>query len=302
MERSNIPAFNDWLKLNPFHRLIMVEIILRLRCRWLSLFAGFVICCFVSESSAAEPKITQSQTASGVRFFYLGDLPASPSPTLFFLAADGESTLRDPNFLQCGVELQKAGYLCISIELPGHGGERRDGEPEGLAAWRTRIDAGENPFIEVNARIAAVIDHLVAAEYADPTRLAVCGVSRGGFAALHASATEPRLRCVVLYSPVTNLSALSEFKDVEQTQLMREMDLASIVEKLQERDVWLTIGDHDERVDTDAAVQFARRLSNAAAICKASGRIELQVCPAEGHTTPVGAAQKSAEWIRRRFD
>jgi dienelactone hydrolase len=300
-ERLSILVFNDWPKL-VLGRLTFMEIAPGCNWRGLSLFAGIVACCLVGEAQGVEPTITQSQTSTGVKFFYLGDLPSEPSPTLFFLAADGDSALRDPSFLQCGAELQKAGYFCVSIELPGHGAERRDGEPEGLAAWRVRIDAGENPLKELNARITSVIDHLATANYTDPARLGVCGVSRGGFAALHASAADARLRCVVLYSPVTSLSALLEFQDIEQTKLLRELDLANIIDSLRERDIWLTIGDHDERVDTDAAVQFARRLSDASAIRKAPGRIELRVCPAEGHTTPAGAAQESSKWVRRRLD
>lgn len=273
------------------------------RCNWrrLSFFACLIVWCIAGKIHGLEPTITQSETSTGVKYFYLGDAPSEPSPTLFFLAADGNSTLRDPSFLQCGAELHGAGVFCLSIDLPGHGAESRDGEPQGLAAWRMRIDAGENPLKDLSARITSVIDHLAATKRTDLTRLGVCGVSRGGFAALHASAADPRLRCVVLYSPVTSLPALLEFEDAEPTNLLRELDLASIANSLVQRDIWLTIGDHDERVDTDAAVQFARRVSDAAATLKAPGRVELHVCPADGHTTPAGASQESADWIRHRI-
>lgn len=297
-EKLNIPVFSDWLELG--RNKPMKNTPLR-SWRRLVFFVSLVVCFFAGETHGQEPTITQSETPTGVKFFYLGDAPLKPSPTLFFLAADGDSTLRDPSFLQCGAELQKIGVFCVSVDLPGHGAETRAGEPPGLVAWRARIDAGENPLVDLSARITSVIDHLAATKQTDLTRLGVCGVSRGGLAALHASAADPRLKCVVLYSPVTSLPALLEFEDAEPTKLLRELDLASIADALVQRDIWLTIGDHDERVDTDAAVQFARRVSDAAAMLKVPGRVELHVCPADGHTTPAGAAQESAQWIRHRI-
>ena len=50
-----------------------------------------------------------------------------------------------------------------------------------------------------------------------------------------------------------------------------------------------------------APLALARGLSETAARLNLRGQVELHVLPADGHTTPAGAPQLAADWIRARI-
>lgn len=245
-------------------------------------------------------KIHALETPDGIRFALLGEKPEAPAPTLLVLALDAEQTLMNPVYRRCGNQLAPQGFLCFSVDLPCHGSQCRADEPGGLPGWRKRIDSGDNPMIELSVRLKKVLDYLIDNHYTDPQRVVACGTSRGGFAALHFAAADPRVRCVAAYSPVTDLRALQEFQGV-QSELEQQLRLTNQVAKLVDRDVWIMIGDCDNRVDTDRAIEFARHLSAEAARQKIPGRVELHVCPSSGHHTPVEAEEQSAAWMTRQL-
>lgn len=248
-------------------------------------------------------KVVVRKTQDGVRYGIWGNKPQSPAPTLFVLASTIEGTLGDDHYRQCGALLLRQGYLCVSIDLPCHGREQRIGEPEGLSGWRYRLDRGEPLIDELNQRLGQVLSDLIARGYTDPHRVAACGVSRGGFVALHFAAREPQIRCVAAFCPVTDLARLTEFKGAEQLPAVRSLALRTVASRLADRPVWIVIGDRDERVDTDAAIFFARSVSTESTRQKLPGRLELHVLPEpRGHTTPSGAFELAAAWISRQMD
>jgi dienelactone hydrolase len=148
---------------------------------------------------------------------------------LFILASTIEATLGDPYYRQAGNELASRGYLCVSVDLPCHGQERRPAEPEGLAGWRYRCDHDENVIDDSNQRLRSVLDHLIETGLTDAQRVAACGTSRGGFAALHFAAADPRVKCVAAFAPVTDLSVLHEFRGAEQNPLVARLALVEPV-------------------------------------------------------------------------
>jgi dienelactone hydrolase len=236
-----------------------------------------------------------------VTFGAWGNTPAKPAPTLLVFSGSIESTLGPENegyYRQCGTFLAAKGYLCVSLDLPCHGREQQEGESNGLRGWRERIAAGGQlmePFVD---RARAVLDHLVEQGLADPKRIAACGVSRGGFAALHLAAREPRIVAVAAFAPVTELAALSEFAGTEQLPAVRSLSLSELAPRLVSRPIWLAIGDQDHRVDTDRAIAFARQVSRAAQTARLPGAMELHVLPEPGgHTTSPTLFEKGADWI-----
>lgn len=235
-------------------------------------------------------------TPEGVAFAILGEKPAKPAPTLFVFALDAERTLSSAGYRQAANHLMKRGYLCVSVDLPCHGAQRRQGEPAELQGWRHRIDQGENVMDEFTLRAGQVLDYLVSENYADPNRVAACGTSRGGFSACHFAIADPRVKCVAAYIPVADLADLREFKGAESTPLVRSLSLVEKASDLSGRGVWIAIGDRDERVNTDRSIEFARALSKSA-LTDSPRNIELHVFSVDGHTTPPHAPQLSARWI-----
>jgi dienelactone hydrolase len=248
-----------------------------------------------------EPAQTLS-TRSGVQFGIWPVKPNAASPTLFIFAATMKEALDDPYFRQSGNVLGRGGYLCVSVDLPCHGPQRRPDEPNGLAGWRKRCDRGEDFMEEFTTRARAVLDYLVEQGLTDPKRVAACGTSRGGFAALHFAASEPRVKCVAAFAPVVDLGALTEFMGAEKQPLVRRLDLMSRADDLAGRAYWLIVGDRDERIGTDHVVAFARRVTTCSLAKRGLALVDLHVVSEpRGHTTPVGAPEEAAEWIDRQI-
>ena len=237
-------------------------------------------------------------TGENINFAILGPKPAKPAPTLFIFALDADRTLNSETYRQAGNFLAQRGYLCVSIDLPCHGSQRRKGEAAEIKGWRQRIDAGENVMEEFTQRATKVLDYLIEEQYADPDKVAACGTSRGGFSACHFAMADPRIKCVAAYIPVADLRSISEFNGAETSLLLENISLIRNADKLAGRGVWISIGDRDLRVDTDRAVEFSRALSKSAAN-DPSRNIELRVSSIEGHNTPPDAARESAYWIDR---
>lgn len=258
----------------------------------------------VSAGSAEEAAraVQVLETPGGVRFGIWGNPPKAPAPTLFILANTIEGTLGDAYFRQSGTVLAENGYLCVSIDLPCHGQQRRAEEPAELDGWRFRCEHGEDFVAETNERLRQVLDHLIAAGYTDTARVAACGTSRGGFLALHVAAADARVKCVAAYAPVTDLAVLREFRGAESNALISALALTQQAGALAGRAVWIVIGDQDARVGTEHAVALAHRIEAAARGQGLTNGVELHVEPEpRGHTTPAGASERSAKWIRRQI-
>jgi dipeptidyl aminopeptidase/acylaminoacyl peptidase len=99
----------------------------------------------------------------------------------------------------------------VSLDLPSHGENRQPGEPEGIEGWRWRVDKQQDIVQENNVRVKDILNDLIARGLTDGTRVAVSGISRGGFMAAHYALHDTRVRAVGLMSPVTNLTLLTEF-------------------------------------------------------------------------------------------
>jgi dienelactone hydrolase len=260
----------------------------------------------VSFLASAEPQtlpvlngeVVTAKTPDGIEYGLWGTKVTYPAPTLFIFASDIKGTLDNPYFRQCGDALAEQGYLCVSLDLPGHGADQRAGEPGALGTWRTRSDEGEDFVKPLTDRVRAVVDHLIATGASDPARIAACGTSRGGFMALHAAAADPRIKAVAAFAPVTNLMALREFSGAKNTDHVAGLSLLANAEKLAGRTLWLIIGDRDERVSTDDAIAFARKVTNLSLEKTSDAEVTLLVVPEpKGHTTPKGAPELAAAWI-----
>ena len=159
--------------------------------------------------------VSQLQTQAGVRFGILGMKPAKPAPTIFIFATTALDTLQDESFCQIGRILAEHGFVCVSLDLPCHGEDAIPGEPNALAGWRKRIEAGDNLVPAFTAKARAVLDYLIAQGYTDPARVAAGGTSKGGFIAMHFAAADARVKCVAAFSPLTDLMMLREFDGMQ---------------------------------------------------------------------------------------
>lgn len=242
------------------------------------------------------------QTSGGIRFGIWPAKPSKPSPIIFSLGNTIEGVLGSSYFRQCSQFLADKGYFTVSLDLPCHGQDVRKGESSGLSGWKTRASKGEDFVADITGKLGQVLDYLIAEKMADPEKTSVLGTSRGGFIALHFAAVDPRVKCAMGFSPVTDLAALSEFRGVEEQALVKRLSLENQAAALAGRSIWIVIGDRDERVSTDKAVHLARALSAAALERNISPRVDLHViAEPRGHTVPAGYSKLGADWLEAQF-
>jgi len=144
-----------------------------------------------------------------------------------------------------------------------------------------------------------VLNYLVAQGYTDPERIAACGISRGGFLAMHFTASDPRVKCKAVFAPVVNLGTLPSFKGAEKHPAVRAVDLMEVADKMVGKPLWIVVVDQDRSIDTDYVIAFARKIAR---LSSQNSRIELHVMPEPGgHNTPAGSDRQSAVWIAKQF-
>ena len=241
-------------------------------------------------------------TPTGVRFGIWGTKVSYPAPTLFVFSSTIEESLGNPYYRQCGNALAEQGFLCVSLDLPGHGLEQRADEPEGIAAWHFRSNHGEDFVAPFTRRVQDVLEYLLEAGFTNLEQIAACGTSRGGYMALQATAAESRIRATAAFAPVTNLATLHEFHATTNQDQIKTLSLSSKVEQLAGRSLWLIIGDRDVRVGTDDTIAFARRVTAMSLTQSKPADVTLIVQPElKGHTTPAGSPALAAEWIAKKL-
>ncbi len=252
-----------------------------------------------SEARAgAKAKVTLLHAPGGIEFGLLGDKPSAPAPTLFVFANDIKGTLTNfEHYNKVGSLLAEQGFLSVTLDLPCHGKDNKEGEPNALTGWRKRLERGDDLVPGFTAKCSRVLDYLVREGYTDPGRVAACGTSRGGFIALHFAAAEPRVGCVAAFAPVTNLLALAEFRGAEKNAAITSLALPRVADRLAGRPVWVCIGNNDERVNTDEVIAFTRELVRASVARKKPPLVELHVMTNPGHSVHPGAHAEAAAWV-----
>lgn len=237
------------------------------------------------------------RTPAGVSFALMGRKGASPAPTIFVFATEKEDSLTNPVYLKLINPLFRKGFLCVSLDLPCHGDEQKPGEPYGLDGWRARLERDGSFIPSFVGKVSNVLDFLIHEGYTDPKRIVASGASRGGFAAMHFAAVDPRVSYIVVFCPVTNLLGLHEFASMRSDKLTQALSLMNAAEQLVDRWVWLCIGNNDARVGTLHFMRFALRLMQAAADQGKPARVELHVTGSPGHRVHASAYEEAANWI-----
>lgn len=275
-------------------------------------FGGRVLsaCCLVFFcqtavwADSAQPAMHVLKTSAGTRFGLFGEKPDSPAPTLFVFAGGVDDMAVNRLYSESGRQLAKRGWLYVTVDIPCHGRDHRDGEPGGLSGWAHRIKKKEDlmgPFVE---QCRDVLNYLIAEKYTDAKQVGACGTSRGGFCAFHFAAKEPRVRAVTGISPVTHLLRLREFSGIKEEQV-ESINVVHLVEKLADRAIWISIGNRDLRVGTGDSVAVTRKLVAEAHRLRPEQSvipIELIVGPTNGHRAIEGAYLLAADFLRAQIE
>jgi pimeloyl-ACP methyl ester carboxylesterase len=130
----------------------------------------------------------------GFRFAVSGAGQERLSPVFFLLASDMDDTISNQTLARLAQPWREAGGMVVALDSPSHGAEQPPDEKNSLREWRDRLLKGDNFVPASTARLSALLDHLARGRLADEARVAVAGISRGGFLAVHLAAVEPRTR------------------------------------------------------------------------------------------------------------
>lgn len=241
--------------------------------------------------------------AGDVPFSVVAPLPKSPQPTVFVFALDRKTSLGKSSFNRAALILRKThGALCVSLDMPAHGEDVRTSEKGGLPGWRTRLENNENIVTAFAARFAQVLDYLVREGYTDPKRVAVIGISRGGFMGLHLMAAHPGIMAIGTIAPAMNLARVEEFKPLAKQPLLQSLNLVPLASRPNfQKPVWITVGNHDTIVGTDLCMEFVQAVSAAAPSGTVLRPIQLHVVPGDNHRQPAGTHDRLAAWLGEQF-
>ncbi|WP_349315317.1 prolyl oligopeptidase family serine peptidase [Chitinophaga sp. MM2321] len=254
----------------------------------------------IGSSQSLKTDVRHMRTDNGVDFGIWGYVEGkSPQPILVILSNTIDETLNSEYFRQCGTRLAKEyGWLCVSLDIPYHGKRIRKAAESGLTGWAVAAKRGEDFVKDNNRSVSEILKFLIKKGYADPDKIAVCGTSRGGYLALQFAASEPGVKAVAAFAPVTDLLALKEFSGFSATDIPASLNLDNKINSLSQKGVWIVIGDRDERVDTDKAIELARKISKASS--KSDVELNVMTEP-KGHSTPKGSVDRAVKWITDRY-
>lgn len=218
-------------------------------------------------------------------------------PAFIYFALTGENSLNLDPYNQPVQFLQSYPINIYSWSLPGHGPELD--EREAMKFWYEMWKKGNDPITPFLHESIMNIDHLISLGEFDPQKIAIGGLSRGGYASLRLAAIDDRLKTIVGYAPLTSPSRLDEFGGESYAPLENEVD------QLVQKNIWLSIGNADTRVGTELAFQFVHKLAlKNIEMGVRSPQVELHVKPSigyRGHGTSPETFKQGIEWLVKQF-
>ena len=87
---------------------------------------------------------------------------------------------------------------------------------------------------------------------------------------------------------------------MQDDALTRSLSAVHLAPRLAGRPIWMCIGNNDNRVGTDSAIRFSRRVVEAAVAAGAHPDIELVISPSKGHTIAADSHDRAAAWLLAR--
>lgn len=140
--------------------------------------------------------------------YYLNVSGDTPGPTL--LAHGGFDSTVEEMFFAVGEAARQHGYNCLIFEGPGQGSALRTHKLRFRHDWE--------------AVVTPVVDFALNLRGVDPDRIALLGMSMGGYLAPRAAAFEHRITACIAYDGVVNMAAALPAAEVEPTQRVAALD------------------------------------------------------------------------------
>lgn len=235
--------------------------------------------------------------APDVTLFHTGPaLDHGPLPSLFYFAISGPDSLCLDPFNQPVQFLQGKMIRVFSMTLPGH--ENDLPATGAMKIWAEDMAKGRDCVSDFLDSLQLAVDFAIREKFADPTKLATAGLSRGAFIAAHLAARDERFRHLTCFAPMTRLAKIKEFAHMQNNELANRLDLTHLGASLSDRHIQLYIGNEDTRVGTQECFDFA--MSMVKHKKTRAAQVELQIYPSigqSGHGTPPEIFKQGVDWI-----
>lgn len=226
-------------------------------------------------------------------------LDMGPLPSFFYFSLSGSDSLCLDPYNQPVAFLHGQMIRVFSMTLPGH--ENDLPASEAVQLWSEDFKHKRDPLNAFLDSFEIALAFAIEQKFVDPSKMAVGGLSRGGFVAIHAAAREERLKFILGFAPITNLTQIREFAPLEEDPAIRSLNLTQISQKIIKQHLRIYISNHDTRVHTKACVEFALSVVESATNHQVrSPKVELILYPPvghEGHGTPPEIFRAGADWI-----
>lgn len=226
-------------------------------------------------------------------------LDLGPLPSFFYFTLSGTDSICLDPFNQPVAFLHGQMIRVFSMTLPGH--ENDLPASNAMRVWADDFTRKIDPINTFLDSFETALAFAIEQKFVDPTKMAVGGLSRGGFIALHAAAREKRLKFVLAFAPITELNKVKEFAHLQEDPAVRSLNLSQISQKIIHQHLRIYISNHDTRVHTKACVQFALSVVESAGNHQVrSPKVELILYPPighQGHGTPPEIFRAGADWI-----
>lgn len=251
------------------------------------------------------PDMIKIFSPTEVEIAYCGPLlDETPLATVIYFALSAEESLQKAPFNQPVLFLQeKKEVRVFSFTLPGHTPGQ---DPRlGMTNWAKGLAKDPNYLHSFILRCIKNLDYLIEKGWIDEKKLAVAGLSRGGFIATHLASLDKRIRFILGYAPLTRLDYLEEFQQLVNPTLLTSLNLEYKTSSLTDKEIRFYIGNNDTRVSTDSCYELIRSLTlKAYEEGNRSPKIELIIFPSigyKGHGTPPHIFEQGAKWLSNIF-
>lgn len=230
-------------------------------------------------------------------------LDYGPLPAIFYFALSAkESLLVDP-YNQPVAHLASYRLRIFSMDLPFHG--ENFFATEALGKWAEEMRENRDPISPFLNKLEFAIQTLIEQNILLQDKIAVMGLSRGGFIACHAAARMPYIQTILGFAPLTQILFANEFKELQHHPIPERLELKHLVDKLYGRTLRFYIGNRDVWVGTTLCYQFIESLVEKAFEERIrSPKIELFIVPSighRGHGTSKESFTSGAEWAAQNL-
>lgn len=238
--------------------------------------------------------------APDLEFYHSGpNLDSGEMPALFYFALSGPDSLCTDPYNQPVQFLRGRQIRIFSLTLPAH--ESKLSPDDALRVWMEEMIKGQDPLARFLDAAQLAVEYTIRQKLADPNRIAVAGLSRGGLLGSLLAARMPEIRTVLGFAPLVRLNLAKEFHAMAHHPLVSSYNLSSAAFQLASKNLRYYVGNCDTRVSTRACFECIEEIVAAAVEQQIrSPQIELILSPSVGrmgHGTPPEVFKRGVQWI-----